>query len=42
MYLLADDRVNDYQHYAADAVKSCSQYPNMGAQVTTHTYPHTP
>lgn len=30
---LLDDRVNDYQHYALDAVQSCSQYPDMGAQV---------
>ena len=29
----ADDRVNDYQHYAADAVQSCQQYADMGAQV---------
>lgn len=28
------DRVNDYQHYALDAVQSCSQYQNMGAQVS--------
>ncbi len=27
------DRVNDYQHYALDAVESCKQYPDMGAQV---------
>ena len=30
------DRVNDYQHYALDAVKSCSQYEDMGAQVTVY------
>ena len=32
-----DDRVNDYQHYAVDAVKSCGQYSNMGAQVPCDT-----
>lgn len=31
--LHADDRINDYQHYAADAVQSCQQYADMGAQV---------
>ena len=29
-----DDRVNDYRHYALDAVHSCSKYADMGAQVT--------
>jgi hypothetical protein len=29
-----DDRVNDYQHYALDAVRSCEQYQDMGAQVS--------
>ena len=29
----AADRTNDYQHYALDAVLSCSQFPDMGAQV---------
>ena len=28
--------MNDYQHYALDAVKSCSQYEEMGAQVTVY------
>ena len=47
--LSSADRVNDYQHYAVDAVQSCSQYSDMGAQVThtellagTHTAPHIP
>lgn len=32
----SDDRVNDYQHYALDAVKSCAaNSPDMGAQVRT-------
>lgn len=31
--LYTADRVNDYQHYAVDAVNSCSQYTDMGAQV---------
>ena len=26
--------MNDYQHYALDAVQMCSQFPNMGAQVS--------
>ena len=26
--------MNDYQHYAVDAVQMCSQFPNMGAQVS--------
>jgi len=30
------DRVNDYQHYAVDAVQSCDQYADMGAQVGNH------
>ena len=31
---VADDRVNDYQHYALDAVQSCAaDSPDMGAQV---------
>jgi hypothetical protein len=28
------DRINDYQHYAVDAIQSCQQYPDMGAQVS--------
>ena len=31
----ADDRVNDYQHYALDAVQSCELYQDMGAQVAS-------
>ncbi len=34
--MCADDRVNDYQHYALDAVQSCAaDSPDMGAQVYT-------
>ena len=29
-----DDRVNDYQHYPLDAIQSCQQYADMGAQVS--------
>lgn len=30
---IKDDRINDYQHYALDAVNTCAAYKDMGAQV---------
>ena len=43
LFVYTDDRVNDYQHYAADAVQSCQQYADMGAQVRTiSSYPCSP